>query len=578
MLSDDDIRSKTEDVFGKRPCDFQIKLCRAQLEHKNIISIAATGSGKTLSYLMTLPLTGIDSVLIIVTALNVLGDQFEREAQSAGFSAISVNAENDTDEVFTNIKNLKYRVVIFSPNIMVKRGGRCQKFLWPDKKFISKVLNIIFDEAHCIPQWGNTFRPEYGQVGDLMWHLPGVPIYLSSATIPSTMITELKEKFNLSDNYVMFQRSNDRPNIALVVKRMVYAQGSFEDLGFLVPKDWKTSQPLPQKFMIFFDNKREAEGAAAYLTSRVSLQLRDKIPWFHAGMTRFFRVEEIELFCRTSGDEPTGGVWGFAATDSGGMGLDIADVKIVVQWKVPKSLNTLMQRFGRAARNPLLQGIAILLAEPSWFYEERLALEQRKRKRKKILADVDKQTNTNKRVRISPSPLPSTVLGASLQANAVHANPTSVMKTISKVLTTETSPNVALPCGPSTIILPTTGPNEDSESGLEDDEHAGLVVEESEPEDQVSLPAIRERVVVDEETVEALMLGSDAKNPKKIKNFTRKAPHVSDRALCMFINAHVLQGPQRCRRYHPNIFYGNDKAGQSHSTFISFKWTADIAL
>ncbi|THG93441.1 hypothetical protein EW026_g7798 [Hermanssonia centrifuga] len=526
MLSGDDIRSKTEDVFGKRPCDFQIKLCRAQLEHKNIISIAATGSGKTLSYLMTLPLTGIDSVLIIVTALNVLGDQFEQEAQSAGFSAISVNADNDTDEVFTNIKNLKYRVVIFSPNIMVKRGGRCQKFLWPDKKFISKVLNIIFDEAHCIPQWGNTFRPEYGQVGDLMWHLPGVPIYLSSATIPSTMITELKEKFNLSDNYVMFQRSNDQPNIALVVKRMVYAQGSFKDLGFLVPKDWKTSQPLPQKFMIFFDNKREAEGAAAYLTSRVSLQLRDKIPWFHAGMTRFFR------------DEPTGGVWGFAATDSGGMGLDIADVKIVVQWK----------------------GIAILLAEPSWFYEERLALKQRKRKRKKILADVDKQTNTNKRVRISPSLLPSTVLRASLQANAVHANPTSVMKTISKVLTTETSPNVALPCGPSTIILPTTGPNEDSKSGLEDDEHAGLVVEESEPEDQVSLPAIRERVVVDEETVEALMLGSDAKNPKKIKNFTRKAPHVSDRALCMFINAHVLQGPQRCRRYHPNIFYGNDKA------------------
>ncbi len=89
MLSDDDICSKTKDMLGKQPCNFWIKLCHAQLEHKNIISIAATGSSKTLSYLMTLSLTGTDSVLIIVTALNVLGDQFAREAQSAGFSTIS---------------------------------------------------------------------------------------------------------------------------------------------------------------------------------------------------------------------------------------------------------------------------------------------------------------------------------------------------------------------------------------------------------------------------------------------------------------------------------------------------------
>ncbi|KAI0072283.1 hypothetical protein K474DRAFT_1555970, partial [Panus rudis PR-1116 ss-1] len=53
-------------------------------------------------------------------------------------------------------------------------------------------------------------------------------------------------------------------------------------------------------------------------------------------------------------------------------GLDVPDILIVVQWKVPKDINTLMQRFGRAVRNQALQGTAILIAEPQWFYEDRL--------------------------------------------------------------------------------------------------------------------------------------------------------------------------------------------------------------
>lgn len=98
-LSDDEIWIKTQDIFTKRPCNFQIKLCRAQLERKNIISIAATGSGKTLSYLMTLPFSQ-DSIIIIITALVVLGDQFVSEAAQAGYSAISVSAENDNEKTF----------------------------------------------------------------------------------------------------------------------------------------------------------------------------------------------------------------------------------------------------------------------------------------------------------------------------------------------------------------------------------------------------------------------------------------------------------------------------------------------
>ncbi|KAI0074536.1 hypothetical protein K474DRAFT_1578834, partial [Panus rudis PR-1116 ss-1] len=94
--------------------------------------------------------------------------------------------------------------------------------------------------------------------------------------------------------------------------RMKYSQGSFEDLGFLIPKNWKEGDPVPPKFMIFFDNKTEAENAAKYLQSRISPELSAKVPWFHAGMTHFFRADQVLNL-------KSGEVWGLAATDSGGM-------------------------------------------------------------------------------------------------------------------------------------------------------------------------------------------------------------------------------------------------------------------
>ena len=98
-----EICAKSQEVFGKTPCLFQIELCLAQLRahsiRQDIISIAPTGSGKTLCFLMPL-LFNNNRISIIVTALNLLGEQFCRQAQDVGISAIAVTATNNTQETF----------------------------------------------------------------------------------------------------------------------------------------------------------------------------------------------------------------------------------------------------------------------------------------------------------------------------------------------------------------------------------------------------------------------------------------------------------------------------------------------
>lgn len=203
-------------------------------------------------------------------------------------------------------------MVLINPEILLQRDGLCKNLLLSNKGFLSKVFNIVFDEGHCISQWGSTFRPEYKLVGILRFIAPRIPFYITSATIPRSMLLDIKETLHIPSRSLLFQRSNDRHNIAFCVTKMRYPISSFEDLAFLVPSSWAEGNGLPRKFMVFFDSKREAESASIFLRNRMPESLKHKVKWFHAGMTEVFRKEELQLFRE-------GDLWGLGMTDVGGM-------------------------------------------------------------------------------------------------------------------------------------------------------------------------------------------------------------------------------------------------------------------
>jgi superfamily II DNA helicase RecQ len=192
----------------------------------------------------------------------------------------------------------------------MKQDGGFEKLL--KKTFTSKLVSVVWDEAHCVSKWGG-FRPDYKSANQLRYLIPhSIPFLLTSATLPPLVLYDTLEILQAHPSRTtILQRSNDRPNIHIVVRKMKYPLNSFHDLDFLIPDNWQPGIPLP-KFLVFFDNISDSVEAAKYLRSRLPVNFQDKIKWFNSDMSPEFR-----------GDETTnlkaGNTYGLFCTDSFGM-------------------------------------------------------------------------------------------------------------------------------------------------------------------------------------------------------------------------------------------------------------------
>jgi superfamily II DNA helicase RecQ len=199
-----------------------------------------------------------------------------------------------------------------SPELLLN-DGRFEE-LWGKKKFTDNIINLVLDEAHVIKEWGGTFRSDYLKIGPIRYQFSRmIPMHLGSATVGPDMVSELTKNLHLRpDSTTVCRLNTDRPNIFLMVQKMKHPANSYEDLAFLIKKNMQPGDPKPPKFLVFFNSRAEAQAGAEYLRSRLCLELRDQIKWFHSGMTDQFRKEEMHALL-------VGDVYGHAATDAAGM-------------------------------------------------------------------------------------------------------------------------------------------------------------------------------------------------------------------------------------------------------------------
>jgi len=254
----------------------------AILKHdRDIIAIATTGSGKTLTFWMPL-LFKRDGIQIVVTPLNILGKQNVESLARMGIQGITVTSENATMQTFKVIKytgkpelmsylyinrtfeNLKYQVIVTNIETFDKVDGGFNK-LWKHELFTSHVISIIWDEGHCVSKWAD-FCPEYKTAGQFC-HLilQHIPFYVTSVTLPPVVLQDVTDTLHIrTDSTYLFERSNNCANIGICVCEMVHPANSYLDLAFLIPEN-SLSGWRPPRFLIFFDDIAESIAVAKFL-------------------------------------------------------------------------------------------------------------------------------------------------------------------------------------------------------------------------------------------------------------------------------------------------------------------------
>ncbi|KAI9452135.1 P-loop containing nucleoside triphosphate hydrolase protein [Lactarius psammicola] len=363
------MKEAVNDRFGFFPCTWQLKAALTQLEGTDLLTLAPTGSGKTLTFWIPLLFNGA-GISIVVTPLNVLGEKNVSELALLSIPAVNLTTSSASDKTFKEIESLKFRVVITSPECILT--DRRFLDLWKSKRFVKKLRSVIFDEAHCISQWSGEFRPEYADVGRLRWLLPAhVVFYGASATMPCHILDHVKALLQMRAGKTREIRlTNDRPNIHLVTLEMLDPLNSCHDILRVFNFN---GDPPPPPFMVFCNDRKETERLCQFARSHAPAELIDKLRK----------------------------IWGIFCTDAAGMGLDIRNIEIVIQWRYTSSLCTLWQRLGRAARDPSNEASGIYFVEPQYMDHHRKAAVRIEKAQQKRLqgATESEHASTRKKAR-----------------------------------------------------------------------------------------------------------------------------------------------------------------------------------
>lgn len=295
------------------------------LQKKDVIVIMSTGGGKSICY--QLPALKFEGVTLVISPLIALMKDQVDELKSKGINAEFVNSSLSYDEI-TNIQDKiwknEVKILYLAPERLVLDSFR--EFL----KTIEISL-IAIDEAHCISEWGHEFRPDYRNLKLLREIFPNVPIIALTATATKKVREDILNQLSLR-NPQIFVSSFNRKNLNLIVMEK---KESFNKLLKLLVKHYDDS------VIIYCFSRRESEKIAKNLTNNGF----NALP-YHAGLDNEIRKHNQELFINNE-------VKIIVATIAFGMGINKPDVRMIVHYTFPKSVEGYYQEIGRAGRDGL---------------------------------------------------------------------------------------------------------------------------------------------------------------------------------------------------------------------------------
>ena len=322
----------------------QLEVVLAALKGQSVLMVSPTGSGKTLCFQVPALLT--HGTTIVVAPLKALMADQVSNLQQKQIPATFINSDLGTDEKVVRyglLKQLAIKFLYVAPerfDLNLVKPGEVGQIL------SIKPSYLVVDEAHCVDKWGRDFRPSYSRLSAVRRDLNDPPILAFTATATLRTQERILDSLGIPDAKVI-TTDIDRPNIALLRLRT-----SNEDERFRIIDDILSMVPLGRT-MIFVPTKKIGEKIEVGLA-----KLGRSVPFFHSKLDANTREK---LFGRFQGrlSPPLNTI---ICTNAFGMGLDIPDVRLVVHWQHPASVEDYLQEFGRAGRDGR-QSLAVLFTQ-----------------------------------------------------------------------------------------------------------------------------------------------------------------------------------------------------------------------
>lgn len=289
---------------------------------KDTLGLMPTGGGKSLTF--QVPALAQEGVCIVITPLIALMKDQVEHLRHKGIAAAAIYSGMSRDAIVTTLENCIFggvKLLYISPE-------RISSDLFQIKLKHMKVSFITVDEAHCISQWGYDFRPSYLQIAVIRKLIPNVPILALTATATPDVIDDIQERLGFTEKNV-FRMSFERKNLVYVVRQ---AEDKEAEMVHIL-------QSIPKTAIVYCRSRKRTKEVAQLL-----MQYGISATWYHAGLEPAVKDQRQSEWQHDK-------VRVMVATNAFGMGIDKADVRVVVHMDCPSSLEAYFQEAGRAGRD-----------------------------------------------------------------------------------------------------------------------------------------------------------------------------------------------------------------------------------